>query len=180
MEPGANARSRQHAGAISALSRANVALRCAKLDALALLARCRRCHEIGPHLIVSLAKLRVCGPIAWQQKPELVAGRSRTGGCSSSGNMAGVRKHRPFTWRPPMAEGAVPPTPRFDDVVQGIVAVRAPPRFPADRADKFHGCHRDPCRGSFPRARRWTPSIRTRMSSFITPPPLRPSLRRSG
>jgi hypothetical protein len=29
-------------------------------------------------------------------------------------------------------------------------------------------------------ARRWKPSIRTRMPSFITPPPLRPSLRRSG
>ena len=38
----------------------------------------------GQHKIVSLAKLRICGRIASREKPELVAGKLRRGGCSSS------------------------------------------------------------------------------------------------
>jgi hypothetical protein len=74
-----------HAVASMVVQSSDVALRCARLDALALLARCQGVMRIaGQHNIVSLAKLRIGGRIASREKPELVAGKSRRDGCSSS------------------------------------------------------------------------------------------------
>jgi hypothetical protein len=79
-------------------SRGNVALRCAKFDAQALLARCQRCHEVAlAAKIVSLAQLRICGDCFGLGDPETRSKLSHGIGVNWHGNRVAQASERLLT-----------------------------------------------------------------------------------
>ena len=84
-----------------ALSRVHVALRCAKFDAPALLARCQRCHEVAwAAKLVSLAQLRICGDCFGLGDPETRSRLSHGIGVNWHGNRVAQAPERLVTVAP--------------------------------------------------------------------------------